>query len=74
MTEAAMCDLGGLFPEKQRFQSVGAVHHPLRSVPVQRDYEPVDSPDHCRGIVCAEPYSDFVSKRKMISPQEVTIC
>ena len=44
------------------------------SVPVQRDYEPVDSPDHCRGIVCAEPYSDFVSKRKMISPQEVTIC
>ena len=66
--------LVGLFPEKQCFQSVGAVHHPLRSVPVQRDYEPVDSPDHCRGIVCAEPYSDFVSKRKMISPQEVTIC
>ena len=46
----------------------------IRSVPVQRDYEPVDSPDHCRGIVCAEPYSDFVSKRKMILPQEVRIC
>lgn len=68
------CVIWAVCSGKQRFQSVGAVHHPLRSVPVQRDYEPVDSPDHCRGIVCAEPYSDFVSKRKMISPQEVTIC
>lgn len=41
------------FRKSSVFQSVGAVHHPLRSVPVQRDYEPVNSPDHCRGIVCA---------------------